>query len=109
MEILSMILNFVLSSGLIATGFTIRSLRAKAKAESKNAIYDSQRKEVDLVNDLQSSNDLLSSKLNELLKEIVTVKLQNSKLELAVGNLTLENEQLRHEIAELSRKITHAE
>jgi acetolactate synthase regulatory subunit len=106
-EIISLVLNLLFGGGLFVTILTIRSLREKANAEGKTARHAAQRNEVDLVNDLQKSNDLLSDKLNELLTEIVTVKIQNSELKIGINNLTIENEQLRKEIADLSNQLAN--
>lgn len=68
----------------------------------------------DFLADLQSSIDLLSSKYNDALKELVTVKEQNSKLLIAqnemkeqISNLTKENETLKNTVDELNERLSN--
>ncbi len=106
-QIISLALNLIFGGGLLITMLTIKSIRNKAKADSKNARHIAQKTEIDLVNDLQKSNDMLSEKLNQLLEEIVKVKMQNTELKIAINNLTTENEQLRKEISDLSTQLAN--
>ncbi|MDL2315040.1 hypothetical protein LJC16_02140 [Bacteroidales bacterium OttesenSCG-928-C19] len=100
-EIISLALNLLFGSGLLITLLTLRSERKKAKASAKSSWHEAQGKEIDLVGQMQESNQMLTRQINDLLKEIIEIKLQNKKLQISVGNLTMENEFLRKEVAEL--------
>ncbi len=105
MEWIRLIFEVLLAGGFFVTLATLRSIVAKSKAESKHARHDAQQKEVDLVINLQRSNEYLSTKLEELLREIVEVKTQNTNLQISVKNLRTENEQLKRDVAALNVKL----
>jgi hypothetical protein len=115
-EVVSLILNLLLGSGMIVTLVTLKSARRKAAAEAKsteiNNVDSVAKMWRELAEEMSKQYDEVSLQVKILTKEVNKLRLINSKIVKLLDRITPENmleitEKIKEEISN-GEEINHA-
>lgn len=113
-QLISLVLNLLLGSGLVVTLATLRSVRKEASGKAKKVVAEAQTNEIqnveaaikiwrEIAQDMANNYERVSREVDTLSKEVVKLRASNNRIAKLLNNITPEN--LESVVQDIKNKI----